>query len=83
MDTKPVFGEMEYVVFEDLQSKKTITNRSDLPVKFHKNSCRFYAKRDVNATTVKWHGPFENFDKAEKCAQRLGKPWKKVQCCLF
>jgi len=73
---------MEYVVFEDLQSNKSITNPGDLPVKIHKNSCRFYVNRDVNATTVKWHGPFETIDKAERYAQRLGKPWKKAQCCF-
>ena len=72
---------MEYVVFEDLQSKKSITGPDDLPVKIHKDSCRFYVNRDVNATTVRWHGPFSTFDKAEACARRLGKPWKRAQCC--
>jgi hypothetical protein len=69
------------VVFEDLQSKKSITGPDDLPVKIHKDSCRFYVNRDVNATTVRWHGPFSTFDKAEACARRLGKPWKRAQCC--
>ena len=72
---------MEYVVFEDLQSKKYITNPNDLPVKIHKKSCRFYVNRDVNATTVRWHGPFDTFDKAQKRAQQIGKPSKRAQCC--
>lgn len=72
---------MKYVVFEDLQSKKFITSPSDLPVKIHRDSCRFYVNRDVNATTVTWHGPFNTIEKAEACAQQLGKPWKRARCC--
>jgi hypothetical protein len=72
---------MEYVVFEDLLNKKFITVPNDLPVKIHRGSCRFYVNRDINATTVRWHGPFNTIDKAEACARQLGKPWKRAQCC--
>jgi len=72
---------MEYVVFEDLQSRKHITDPNDLPVKIHKANCHFYINRKRNAPTVRWHGLFDTVEKAETYAQQLGKPWKRAQCC--
>jgi hypothetical protein len=72
---------MEYVVFEDLQSKKYITIPSDTPIKIHEITCRFYINRKVNATTVRWYGPFGTIKKAESFTKQLGKPWKRAQCC--
>jgi hypothetical protein len=73
---------MKYVVFEDLQSKKFITNPSDLPVKIHTEKCRFYKNRKVKATTVKWHGSLNTLSEAESYAEKLGKPWARAKCCL-
>jgi hypothetical protein len=73
---------MEYVVFEDLQSKRYITNYDDTPVKIHKVTCHFYVDRDVNATTVRWSHPFNTIEKAENFAKKLGKTWKRARCCL-
>jgi len=78
--TTPGELKMGYMVFEDLQSKKFITGPRDLPVKIHRDSCRFYVDRDINATTVRWYGPFDTLDNAEAYARRLGKPWKRAQC---
>ena len=72
---------MEYVVFEDLQSKNYITNHDDTPVKIHKVTCPFYVNRDVNASTVSWSQPFETLEKAENFSKNLGKPWKRARCC--
>jgi len=45
--TTPGELKMGYMVFEDLQSKKFITGPRDLPVKIHRDSCRFYVDRDM------------------------------------
>ena len=73
---------MQYVVFEDLQSKKKIAKVSDTPVKIHKATCRFYINRKVDAPTVRWYGPFNAIGEAEACAKQTGKPWKKAEDCL-
>jgi hypothetical protein len=72
---------MEYVVFEDLQSKTKITKPSDTPVKIHKVTCRSYVNRDVNAKTVQWSYPFKTISEAQAWAKQTGKPWKRAKCC--
>ena len=67
---------MSYVVFEDLQSKNKITKPEDTPVKIHKITSSWYINRKVDATTVRWHGPFNTSNEAEACAKQTGKPWK-------
>ena len=73
---------MGYVVFEDLVCKTYIAKPGDTPVKIHKDNCRHYVNRKINAPTVRWHGPFDTLEEAEKYAKSLGKPWKKANCCL-
>ena len=73
---------MGYVVFEDLKSKEYITTPDDLPVKIHKDSCRYYVNRYTGATTVRWYGPFKALDEAEACARKIGKRWRQARCCL-
>jgi hypothetical protein len=71
---------MEYVVFEDLQSKNYIINPEDTPVKIHKVTCPRYVNRKVEAPTVRWSKPFDTLEKAENFAKKLGKPWKRARC---
>ena len=73
---------MGYVVFEDLQSKRFITGFSDTAVKIHKDSCRFYLNRKRDASTVRWHGPFNTLEEAKAFARQLGKSWRCARCCL-
>ena len=72
---------MGYVVFEDLLRKKFIISLIDVPVKIHKDDCRFYVSREPETTTVRWYGPFETVGEAEELARSLGKPWKRAECC--
>lgn len=73
---------MQYVVFEDLQSKTPITNRSDTPVKIHKTTCYIYTNRKTDALTTQWSSEFTDFEDAKECAKQTGKPWKEAECCF-
>ena len=54
---------MNYVVSEDLVDATE--------TKVHRETCRYYLNRKGNATTVKWHGPFDDYKIACQKAQKI------------
>jgi len=72
---------MAYVVFEDLETKDHITKPSDVSVKIHRDSCRFYINRKPDAGTVRWSEGLLDLTDAEDFAERTGKTWARARCC--
>ena len=69
---------MSFVVFEDFDDATE--------TKIHRESCRHYLNRKLDASTVRWHGPFERLKDAEEHAESVATSKRhgvkaKPSCC--
>lgn len=69
---------MTYYVFEDLDDADD--------TKVHSAECRWFVSRKPNATTTRWHGPFETHREAtttaRSIAERKRHGFRDCQHCL-